>query len=230
MRRTSGHVYLDIARRGYGSGVPLILAADTRDAYGDVERLFLPIGTAVFVLFAGAILLMAWRGRRRAEPRGRAGNTPLEVSYVVLLALTAAFLVAVTFRADDRERSAVAGERVRIHVVAAKWRWRFEYPDDGVVVQGREGQVPTLVVPAGTDVEFTAESIDVDHGFWIPELRFQRQLFPDRPARFAITFPEPGVLSSARCSFYCGLRHQDMRFTVRVLEPAGFRAWAEGAR
>jgi heme/copper-type cytochrome/quinol oxidase subunit 2 len=209
--------------------VPLIFAADTGGAYDDVERVFLPIGVAVFVLFAGAILLMVWRGRRRDEPAGRASSTPLEAAYAVLLAVTVAFLVAVSFRADDRERSAVAGERVRIHVVAAKWRWRFEYPDSGAVVQGRTGEVPTLVVPAGTDVDFDAVSLDVDHGFWIPELRFQRQLFPDRPTRFSLTFPKPGVLASARCSFFCGLRHQDMRFTVRVLKPGAFRAWAEGA-
>jgi heme/copper-type cytochrome/quinol oxidase subunit 2 len=206
--------------------VPLIIAADTRDAYGDVENVFLPIGIAVFVLFAGAITLLAWRGRRRGEPRRRAGNVALEAAYALLLVVTAGILVAVSFHGEDRVGSAEAGARVRIDVVAAKWRWRFEYPDDGVVVQGTEERIPTLVVPAGADVEFDAVSLDVDHAFWIPEMRFQRQLFPNRPTRFAITFPEPGVLSSARCSFYCGLRHQDMRFTVRVLEPAAFRRWA----
>jgi cytochrome c oxidase subunit 2 len=215
--------------RGYCDCVPLILAADTRDAYSDVERLFLPLGVAVFVLFTVAILLSVWRGRRRAAPSGREKNTPVELVYALVLAVIAAVLVSVSFRADDRERSAQAGERVHIHVVAAKWRWRFEYPDQGVVVQGRDGEIPVLLVPAGTAVEFEAESLDVVHGFWIPEMRFQRQLFPDRPARFSLTFPEPGVLSSARCSFYCGLRHQDMRFTVRVLTPAAFESWARGA-
>jgi cytochrome c oxidase subunit 2 len=206
--------------------VPLIFAADTRRAYGDVENVFLPIGVAVFVLFAGAIVLLAWRGRRRGEPRRRADNPPLEAAYAVLLVVTAAILVGVSFRSEDRVGDAAARARVRIHVVAAKWRWRFEYPDDRVVVQGTEERIPTLVVPAGADVEFDGISLDVDHAFWIPEVRFQRQLFPDRSTRFAITFPEPGVLSSARCSFYCGLHHQDMRFTVRVLEPAAFREWA----
>ena len=209
--------------------MPLILAADTRDAYSDVERLFLPLGVAVFVVFTLAILFAVWRGRRRAAPSGREKNTPVELAYALVLAVIAAILVTVSFRADDRERSAQAGERVRIHVVAAKWRWRFEYPDQGVVVQGRDGEIPELVVPAGTAVEFDAESLDVDHGFWIPEVRFQRQLFPDRPARFSLTFPEPGVLSSGRCSFYCGLRHQDMRFAVRVLTPDAFRSWAQAA-
>jgi len=205
------------------------LAADTSKAYSDVAHVFLPVAIGVFAVFAGLILLLAWRGSRREVASRRANNLPLEAAYAAVLVATAAILITISFRADDRERTAQAGEHVRIHVVAAKWRWRFEYPDEGVVVQGRTGEIPTLVVPADTDVEFDAVSLDVDHGFWIPALRFQRQLFPDRPARFALTFPEPGVLTSARCSFYCGLRHQDMRFTVRVLAPGAFRAWAQGA-
>jgi heme/copper-type cytochrome/quinol oxidase subunit 2 len=211
--------------------VPLLLAADTRDAYGDVENVFLPVGIAVFVVVAGAILLFAWRGHRRAAPRQRANHFALEAAWAILLIAAAATLVAVSFHAENRVDSAEAGAKVRIRVVAAKWRWRFEYPGTGAVVQGTEERMPTLVVPSRTDVEFEGVSLDVDHGFWIPEMRFQRQLFPDRPARFAMTFPEPGVLSSARCSFFCGLRHQDMRFRVEVLEPADFRAWtrARGA-
>jgi cytochrome c oxidase subunit 2 len=81
-------------------------------------------------------------------------------------------------------------------------------------------------VPAGADVEFEGVSLDVTHAFWIPAVRFQRQLFPQRPSRFAITFPERGFLSSSRCSFFCGLRHQDMRFGVDVLAPDEFRRWA----
>jgi cytochrome c oxidase subunit 2 len=208
---------------------PVPLAADTVDAYRHVENVFLPVGVAVFVLVAGAILLLAWRGRSRAEPRGRANHVPLEAAWLVLLVIAATTLIAISFSAEDRVGSAQAGTAERVRVVAAKWRWRFEYPAYGVVVQGHEGEVPTLVVPAGTDVEFEAVSLDVVHAFWIPEVRFQRQLFPDRPARFAIAFPEPGILSSGRCSFYCGLRHQDMRFTVEVLDPDAFRAWVLGA-
>jgi cytochrome c oxidase subunit 2 len=180
----------------------------------------------VFVLVAGVLLLLAWRGRRRTEPGRRANHSALEIGWLVVLVATAAVLVGVSFSVEDRVGSASAGASERIRVVAAKWRWRFEYPGSGVVVQGVEGEIPTLVVPADTEVEFEAVSLDVVHAFWIPEVRFQRQLFPDRPTRFAITFPEPGRLTSGRCSFYCGLRHQDMRFTVEVLAPDEYRAWA----
>jgi cytochrome c oxidase subunit 2 len=203
-----------------------LLAADTRDAYGDVENVFLPVGVGVFVLVTGAILLMVALGRRRAEPSERANNLPLEIGLVVVLAVTAGILVAVSFHAEDRVGEAEAHAQLRVNLVAAKWRWRFEYPAQHVVVQGRDGEAPTLVVPADTDVEFDGVSLDVIHAFWIPEMRFQRQLFPDRPTRFTMTFPEPGYKPGARCSFYCGLRHDEMRFEVQVLAPDAFRAWA----
>jgi cytochrome c oxidase subunit II len=208
---------------------PPALGANTSDAYADVERVFLPVGVAVFVLVAGTLLLLAWRGRRRTRPRSRASNPALEGAYVLCLAVIAGVLVAVTFGAEDRVGAAETGPRLQVRAVAAKWRWRFEYPAQRVVVQGTEDRVPALVVPAGEEVEFEGVSLDVVHAFWIPEVRFQRQLFPDRPTRFAITFPQPGILSSGRCSFYCGLRHQDMRFKVEVLAPGEFRAWARGA-
>src|SRR4051812_29537200 len=171
-------------------------------------------------------------GRRRSEPGERANNMPLEVALVVVLAVSAGVLVAVSFHAEDRVGEAEADAHLRVNLVAAKWRWRFEYPAQRVVVQGRDGETPTLVVPAGTDIDFNGVSLDVIHAFWIPEMRFQRQLFPDRPTRFAMTFPEPGYMPGARCSFYCGLRHDQMRFEVQVLTPAAFRAWAlkEAAR
>ena len=206
--------------------MPLIVAANTADAYGDVERVFLPVGAAVFVLFAGAILVALWRGRRRAEPARRAENNVLEAAYVVVLAVAVGVLVAVSFSAEDRVGEAEARPALKVRVLAAKWRWRFEYPAQGIAVQGTETRVPTLVVPARTKVEFDGDSLDVIHAFWIPAMRFQRQLIPDRPTRFTLTFPRAGFLPSSRCSFFCGLRHQEMRFAVQVMEPARFAAWA----
>jgi cytochrome c oxidase subunit II len=202
---------------------------NTQDAYGDVEGVFLPVAVGVFVVVAGAIVVLALRGRRRTIPGRRANNLPLELAILAVLVITAAILVTVSFSSEDRIGSAAASPALRIRVVAAKWRWRFEYPAQRIAIQGVEGRVPTLVVPAGREVEIEGVSLDVIHAFWVPELRFQRQLFPDRPTRFALVFPHPGFLSSGRCSFYCGLRHQDMRFGVEVMTPAGFRAWAQRA-
>jgi cytochrome c oxidase subunit II len=204
-----------------------LLAADTLHQYQRVEGVFLPVAVAVFVAFSGAILLAVWRGRRRARGRGRSERNVLEAIYVAALAVTAGILVAVSFTSEDGVRAASTTPAVKVRVIAAKWRWRFEYPAQRIAVQGTETRVPTLVVPAGRDIEVDGESLDVVHAFWIPAVRFQRQLFPGRPTRFRLRFEHPGFLSSSRCSFFCGLRHQDMRFGVQVLSPAGFRAWTQ---
>ena len=61
--------------------MPPILAADTSRAYHDVARVFLPVAIVIFAVFAGLIVLLAWRGSRRKEASRRASNLPLEAAY-----------------------------------------------------------------------------------------------------------------------------------------------------
>jgi cytochrome c oxidase subunit 2 len=207
------------------------VAADTRAAYDGVAALYLPIALAVFVLVSGAVVLLVWRGRRRAAPGGREERPLAEALYVGVLAVTVAVLVAVTFTQQGRvEASTAARPALDVTVTAAKWNWRFGYPAYGIAVAGGDRAPATLVVPAGRQVRFAATSLDVLHGFWIPARRFQRQLAPGRRTVFALTFPSPGVETNATCSMFCGLGHGDMRFDVRVLDPAAFDAWARAHR
>ena len=205
-------------------------AIDTRDAYSDVAGVYAPIGAAVFVIVCGAIGLLVWRGRRRARSGGSEERPVAEAVYVGVLAAIVAVLVVVTFRGQARIESAAAKPGVAVQVTAAKWNWTFAYPGTGIEVTGRPGAPATLVVPSGREVRFTASSLDVLHGFWIPERRFQRTLVPGRPAHFSIVFGRPGRLDNATCSFFCGLGHADMRFIVRVLAPADFDAWLHSHR
>jgi cytochrome c oxidase subunit 2 len=198
---------------------------DTRATYDDVVAVYLPVGVAVFVLFAGAILLLAWRGHRRARPGGASERPVAEGAYVAVLAVIIAVLVTVTFRAQGRIEDAGAHAGEDVTVIAGKWNWRFRYPAYGIDVAGRPGVPATLVVPAGRTVRFKATSIDVLHAFWVPDRRFQRQLVPGRDTTFALTFPRPDVIRTSTCSMYCGLGHGDMRFSIRVLAPAEFTAW-----
>jgi cytochrome c oxidase subunit 2 len=199
---------------------------DTRATYDDVAAIYLPIAIAVFVAFTGAIGLLVWRGRRRAREGGRSERPLAEGLYVAVLAVIVVVLVAVTFRAQGRIEEAGAHPAEDVTVIAGKWNWRFRYPAYGIEIAGRPGVPATLVVPAGREIRFRATAIDVLHAFWIPDRRFQRQLVPGRDATFALTFPRPGAIRNAACSMYCGLGHGDMRFYVRVLDPAAFAAWA----
>lgn len=203
------------------------LAADTRDVYDGLAGVYLPIAVAVFVVVLALVVLWTVRGRRRTgAPSTKADNDPLEIAFAVGLAVVAAFLVWRTYTAQDDEQAHAAGPPVEVRAIAAKWNWRFEYPRYGISDAGRDPVPALLTVPAGVPVSFHGTSLDVVHGFWLPDMRFQRELFPGKDSSFTLTFPRPGFTSSGLCSFYCGLEHTVMRFSVRVLPRAQFDAWA----
>jgi cytochrome c oxidase subunit II len=196
-----------------------------RDTYSDLQSLYLPIGVAVFVIFLLVFVFAAVRYRRRDDSLpSQKHESKSEYVYVVVLMAIAAFLLVATFRTEDRtDNVAVARDRLRVDVTAARWKWRFTYPDYGITVTS--AHFPTLVVPTGTQVAFAGTSQDVIHSFWVPDMRFKRDVFPDAVAHWYLTFDKPQLAISGTCAEYCGLLHGDMRFFVSAVPPDEFRAW-----
>jgi cytochrome c oxidase subunit 2 len=203
-------------------------AVNTRDVYDGLAALYVPIAAAVFVLVVLALVWFVWAGRRRAQPRGADEHNRVEIVYAGVLAAIVAVLMVATFRALDRENARAAGTPVVVRVVAAKWDWRFEYPGGRVETSAPDGAPAQLTVPAGEPVEFRATSVDVLHAFWVPAMKFQRQIEPGRETTFRLEFPRPGFATSGACSFFCGLEHARMRFSVRILPRDEYDAWVRG--
>jgi cytochrome c oxidase subunit 2 len=195
---------------------------DTRSVYDGLAALYLPIAVVVFCAVVVALVWVVARGGSGGPDKHRG----LELSYAAALGLVATALIVGTFRAVDRESASAAAPAEVVRVVAGKWDWRFEYPRHGIVETSAANGAPAmLTVPAGEAVEFQATSVDVVHGFWIPAMKFQRELIPGQTATFALTFPRPGFTTSGTCSFFCGLEHARMHFTVDVLSRADYDAW-----
>jgi cytochrome c oxidase subunit 2 len=194
---------------------------DTRTVYDGLAALYVPVAACVAVaVVVGLVVALRHRGGGRDE------HVPLELAYAAVLTCIAAVLIFFTFRATDRENARASAPAEVVRVVAGKWNWRFEYLRHGVVVTGGANGAPAvLTVPAGVPVEFRATSVDVVHGFWIPALKFQRQLIPGQTATFSLTFPRPGFTGSGTCSFFCGLEHANMRFAIEVLSREDFAEW-----
>jgi cytochrome c oxidase subunit 2 len=210
---------------------------DTRHEYDRVVDLYLPIAAAVVAIVALLVVFYALRYRARdgdqdARPPSRVANAPkTELVYTVVLAGIAALLLWKTFTVEERTDRGASGAPVRVDVTAAKWHWRFDYPQYRIVQRGTDRRPPTLVVPAGRRVGFTMRSIDVIHAFWIPSRRYKRDATPGLKTTFSMTFPRPGFLKDGgECSEYCGLNHVSMRFNVRVLTPAAFARWVAARR
>jgi cytochrome c oxidase subunit 2 len=198
---------------------------DTRREYSDLAATYLPIAVAVAAIVVLVFIVVLWRFRagRPGRPDRRMESTVLELGYIVVLAAIAVFLVTRTFSVESRVDAAARAPALRVDVTAAKWEWRFAYPGLGVA---RDGE---LVVPAGREVQFSGRSIDVIHDFWVPRLRYQHQVFPQGVEHWKLVFPRPGGYGG-RCSWFCGLRHQDMDFAVRALAPDEFAAWVRRVR
>ena len=213
-----------------GSAGILQALVDTRDEFQDLWYLYLPIGVAVAAIVFGLVLFSLIRYRRRDDelPRGREGPPVIEGLYALLLAGVVAFLLAFTFTTNDRETELASDPGARVDVTAFQWGWRFTYPGEGVSVVGDEKRPPTLVVPTDTTVRFTLRSRDVIHAFWIPELRFKRDAFPDRETEFDLSFDDEGAIG--RCAEFCGLAHGEMTFHVVAMSPPEFRNWLVAER
>lgn len=212
----------------------------TRTEFDHLAAIYLPIALLVFALVCGLVglaILRSWR--RRDRPASQRHSAPrLEATYVVVLIGVVAFLVFETFSTESRvdavpkpgpvsdlDPSSAAKPGLVVNVTASKWQWRFDYPGLGISQLATPGQLPTLVVPMGTPVEFNLSSVDVIHSFWVPDERFKRDAFPERSTSFELLFNKPGA-SSGSCAEYCGEGHSGMRFAVDVLAPDGFRRWA----
>ena len=149
----------------------------------------------------------------------------VELAYVVVLAAVAAVLLALTFRTENGEDALARSPDLRVTVTASQWRWRFAYPSGRVV----QGPSPVLTVPAGQVVEFVLRSRDVVHSMWIPDQRFKRYAYPDRTNRFDLTFGRLGT-ETGLCAQFCGIDHDQMRFTVHVVSPDDFARWMAGGK
>jgi cytochrome c oxidase subunit 2 len=201
----------------------------TRQEYDHLANIYLPIAIGVFAFILLATLLAILVFRRR--PRERAArwheNNPLEGTYAVLLACTAAFLLYLTFKAEHKVDTVANQQRAAtvINVVGSKWEWTLSYPSYGFSVRSGTVGRQTFVVPAGEPVRFNLYSADVIHSFWVPKLRFKHDAIPGRVQVITLTFDKPGSYSG-QCAEFCGLRHADMVFTFHAVSRGAFDAWA----
>ena len=199
--------------------------ADTQHAYQHVRGIYFPIAIGVFALVLAALAVLLVRGaRRRADPSRTADAPRFELGYASLLAVTAALLIVVTFRAETPIDRVAAHPALRIDVSAGQWSWVFTYPNGARVADVSTWHPAPALVPTGEEIEFRGRSRDVIHGLWVPELHFQRQLLPEYETRFDLRFDAPGRYGG-ECSVFCGDQHGQMHFALLAVSPAGFERW-----
>src|SRR5262249_20683651 len=80
----------------------------------------------------------------------------------------------------------------------------------------------------GRIVNFTLNSADVIHSFWIPALNGKRDVIPRR-TNYLWFSPDSagGSAWNGACAEFCGTSHANMRFKTFTVSQADFESWAK---
>src|SRR5438309_1868685 len=84
--------------------------------------------------------------------------------------------------------------------------------------------VGSLVIPANQPVELRMHAKDVNHSFYVPELRIQQDIVPGLVIPLHFTATKPGKYELV-CTQLCGLGHYNMRAFVEVKTRPDFDQW-----
>lgn len=104
-----------------------------------------------------------------------------------------------------------------IEVTAKQWSWLFRYPGNNVTST-------ELHLPVNQSVKLKLQSLDVLHGFYVPEFRVKQDIIPNR----AITFTFTPLLEGRyrlRDSQFSGTYFALMETDVIVQSPAAYSQW-----
>jgi cytochrome c oxidase subunit II len=185
------------------------------------------IAAAVVGVFTLALILWAPMAYRRRQgdplPDQTRYNLPIEVLYTLapLVVIATLFTFTVQSQADVVR---VSGDQENtVGVIGFRWSWAFNYVEDNVYDVGSPGIPPTLVLPVGEKTQFTLQSPDVIHAFWIPAFVFKMDVIPGRVNVFEVT-PDTVGTFAGKCTEFCGLDHARMLFNVRVVPRAEYEA------
>ena len=240
-RRRLGWVALVLA--------PLVLSGCTVSSFGahpsvtttgrQTYHLWQGFTIGAIVVGGFTLALIVWAAvRYRAHPnddrmpRQTQYHLPLEVVYTVIPILIVLVLFAFTVVVENNV-TALPAPAVTINVDAFQWGWRFTYPEGAngphpglpmFTIVGQTTQKPTMEMPEGVQVQIVLRSLDVIHGFYVPEFNFSRQAIPGITNKFTFDAQQTGTFFG-QCTNICGLYHSIMWFQVKVVSQGAYATW-----
>jgi cytochrome c oxidase subunit 2 len=179
------------------------------------------------IVFFGAIVMlgMSWRRRRQkglpllGEREGATGGLVvifgIAIPIVVLISL---FVVANLVVAKDTEAPAASSTRLSMRVIGRQWFWEVRYGGTTAITANE------IHIPTRTRVDVLANTADVIHSFWVPQLNRKIDMINGRTNRVLLYADKPGVYRG-QCAELCGLQHSHMAFVVVADPPDRFRRW-----
>jgi cytochrome c oxidase subunit 2 len=202
-------------------------AQQTHDLFYVILWLALPVFLFVEGMLATCLVRFRDRGQDSPAPLQDYGNNRALFAFFAVPLVIVVVLLGFgehTLQQVDRQEPDPA---VRVTVTGFQWEWSATYPDNGITVTGVTLKSPMVMeLPVNETTRITLTSKDVIHEFYVPDLLFMRNAVPGHPNVFTVTPTRLGTYRG-QCAQYCGLWHSKMKFEVRVVSPAGFRAWVK---
>jgi len=200
----------------------LLPASDEAGSINFLFMMILVLAGIVFVVVEGALIFTVFKFRNRPPETALQihGDTKLEIAWTAAPALILFVIMGFTLRTMSEVRGPATGQVLTVKAIGHQFWWEFRYPNQNVVTASE------LVVPVNTTIEVALESVDVEHGFWAPELFGKVDAIPGYTTRVRFTPTSVGRGEyGGQCTQYCGTQHAQMRFSVLVKTQAEFDAW-----
>lgn len=187
---------------------------------------FLACSIVVLLGVGGAIIYACIRFRRRSDdemPRQIHGNRRLERAWIIgpavlLFALFILNVVNVNYlRYGPSPATAAGRDPVVVHVTGRQFYWTFTYSNG-------KSSIRTMEIPVNTPIDLTTISKDVIHGFWVPALGAKIDALPGITNRAFLEASETGTFSG-QCYEFCGVGHDTMLITVKVVSMAQYKSY-----
>jgi cytochrome c oxidase subunit 2 len=190
-----------------------------------IDTLFsvlLGIATAVFVLVQGFLLYAIVRFAREPDDDGDGlpirGNTKLEVLWTAIPAVIVVGISIYSYRIlVDIDR--LQPDHIKVDVIGRQFSWEFYYPDYDV-------KTSELHIPLGRQARLRITSADVNHAFWVPQMRMKKDAVGGKITETTLTGTELGVYPVV-CAELCGAGHAVMRSQVVVESGSDFQNWIQ---
>ncbi len=210
----------------YASQWPIGLPEIAEPA-GQIDDLFKflgAVGGTIFNIVTGYIIYFAIVFRRpKNAPASHIGvqihDAPVlefwwTVIPTILVLILAIFSVRVWAGLQNQ-----AGDVLTIEAIGYQFGFQFRYPRLADPVTGE------MHVPVNTPITLHVTSRDVNHGFWVPEVRLKADMVPGLINTIRFTPTVIGGPYRIICTEFCGVLHGSMRASFYVDSQQNFAKW-----
>jgi len=194
------------------------MSPDIKNSVDNTFILIFSISVILLLIVTVAMITFVIKYNKKRHPvadKDIHGHTLLEILWT-LIPTALALLMFFSGYSGFKLMRTVPKDSYVIKVTGRQWQWNYEYPN------GKK--YDTLYVPDNQPVKLELNSTDVNHSFYIPQLRIKEDVIPGRTNYLWFKTNEVGEYV-VECAEYCGLSHAYMLSKIISIPQQDFEKW-----